>query len=131
LALMSKGQFSEAQGELALEPMEVWALLGSVMVHHSLGQQTESDAALQELIDKYEREWAYNIAYTLAWRGDTDLAFSWLDKAVEYRDPGLSEIASEILFTNLYDDPRWLPFLESIGRSPEQLAAIEFKVTLL
>jgi hypothetical protein len=33
-------------------------------------------------------------------------------------------------FTNIHDDPRWLPFLESIGMSPEQLAAIEFKVTL-
>ena len=31
---------------------------------------------------------------------------------------------------NIHDDPRWLPFLESIGRSPEQLAAIEFNVTL-
>jgi len=27
-------------------------------------------------------------------------------------------------------DPRWLPFLESIDKSPEQLAAIEFEVTL-
>ena len=34
------------------------------------------------------------------------------------------------LFANLSDDPRWLPFLESIGRSPTQLDAIEFKVTL-
>ncbi len=28
------------------------------------------------------------------------------------------------------NDPRWLPFLESIGKFPEQQAAIEFKVTL-
>jgi hypothetical protein len=27
-------------------------------------------------------------------------------------------------------DPRWLPFLRKIGRAPEQLAKIEFKVTL-
>jgi len=26
------------------------------------------------------------------------------------------------------DDPRWSPFLENIGRSPEQLAAIKFEV---
>ncbi len=31
---------------------------------------------------------------------------------------------------NIQFDPHWLPFLESIGKSPEQLAAIEFKVTL-
>ena len=73
---------------------------------------------------------AYNIAYSLAFRGEADQAFVWLEKAVGYHDPGLSEIAGEPLFANLYDDPRWLPFLESIGMSPEQLAAIEFNVTL-
>ena len=51
-------------------------------------------------------------------------------QAVEYNDPGLSEIAVENLFASIDGDPRWLPFLESIGRSPEQLAAIEFNVTL-
>jgi hypothetical protein len=34
------------------------------------------------------------------------------------------------MFSNLYEDPRWLPFLERIGRSPAQLAAIEFEVKL-
>jgi hypothetical protein len=42
----------------------------------------------------------------------------------------LSEIPTQILFTNIHDDPRWLPFLESIGKSPAQLDAIKFKVTL-
>ncbi len=36
----------------------------------------------------------------------------------------------ETLFANIHSDPRWLAFLESIGKSPEQLAAIEFNVTL-
>ena len=49
---------------------------------------------------------------------------------VEYDDPSLYEIVSTPLFDNLHSDPRWLPFLESIGKSPEQLAAIEFDVAL-
>ena len=53
-----------------------------------------------------------------------------MDKAVEYADPGRAVIDGQPEFGNLYDDPRWLPFLASIGKSPEQLAAIEFKVTL-
>jgi hypothetical protein len=40
------------------------------------------------------------------------------------------EIPVDPLFSNIHDNPRWLPFLESIGKSPEQLAAVEFKVTL-
>ncbi len=101
------------------------------MAYHALGRAADSDDALAELIEKYEEGSAYNIAYVLAFRGEADRAFEWLDKAVEYNDPGLVDIfASDILFANLHDDPRWLPFLESIGRSPEQLAAIEFNVTL-
>ena len=73
---------------------------------------------------------SYNIAYILACRGEADCAFEWLDKAVEYKDGGLSGIVTEPLFVNIHDDPRSLPFLEIIGKSPEQLAAIEFKVTL-
>ena len=65
------------------------------MAYHALGKQAESDAALAELIAKYERSWAYNIAYVLAFRGEADRAFEWLDKAVAYNDPGLSEIAVE------------------------------------
>jgi hypothetical protein len=66
----------------------------------------------------------------LAFRGEADRAFAWLDKAVRYNDTGLTQVVSQLEFTNIHDDPRWLPFLESIGMSPEQLEAIEFKVTL-
>ena len=66
----------------------------------------------------------------LAFRGEADRAFEWLDKAVAYHDPGLAEIAVEPLFANLHEDPRWLPFLRKIGKAPEQLAAIKFDVKL-
>ena len=66
----------------------------------------------------------------LAFRGEADRAFEWLDKAVQYNDPGLSLIAVDNLFARIHDDLRWLPFLENVGKSPEQLAAIEFDVTL-
>ena len=95
-----------------------------------MGQAVASDAALAELIDNYEHFAAYNIAYILAFRGEADRAFAWLDKAVLYNDTGLAHIANQLEFTNIHDDPRWLPFLESIGMAPEQLAAIEFNVTL-
>ena len=59
---------------------------------HALGKRSGSDAALAELIRKYEREMACNIAYVLAFRGEADRAFEWLDKAVAYHDGGLAEI---------------------------------------
>ncbi len=53
-----------------------------------------------------------------------------VDKAVEAHNPGLSEIVGESLFDKIHSDPRWLPFLRSIGNAPEQFAPIKFKVTL-
>ena len=94
-----------------------------------MGQAAESDAALAELIERHE-DWAYQIARVLAFRGEADRAFEWLDRAVQYNTMGLWNIAVDILFANIHGDPRWFPFLESIGMSPEQLAAIEFEVAL-
>jgi TolB-like protein/lipoprotein NlpI/tRNA A-37 threonylcarbamoyl transferase component Bud32 len=130
VALLLKGEPEAALAAIQQESSEVWRLIGLVMAHHALGQAAESDTALEEVIKKYEQGWAYNIAYVLAFRGEADLAFEWLEKAVEYHDPGLSVIEGHGLLANIHDDPRWLPFLESIGKSPEQLAAIEFEVRL-
>jgi tetratricopeptide (TPR) repeat protein len=112
------------------EPDEGHRLEGLVMAYYALGQAAESDAALTELIEKYEQQWSSYIAAVLAYRGEADRAFAWLDKAVQYNDWHLTLIAVEPRFANIYDDPRWLPFLERIGMSPAQLAAIEFNVTL-
>ena len=65
------------------------------MACHTLGRTAESDDALAELIESFEQDAAYNIAYVFAFRGEADAAFEWLDKAVHYNDPGLAEIANE------------------------------------
>jgi hypothetical protein len=57
-------------------------------------------------------------------------AFELLDKAVEYRDSGLSEIVVWNLFDKIHSDPRWLPFLRKIGKTPDRLAKVEFHVPL-
>ena len=82
------------------------------------------------MIAKFEKDWAYNIAQVYAFRGDSDKAFEWLDKAVQHRDPGLSDIVAENLFDKIHSDARWLSFLRKVGLAPEQLARIHFKVTL-
>ena len=90
----------------------------------------DANDVLGELIEKYGQEWAYHIAMLLAYRGEADRAFDWLDKAVQQKANSLTYVTVEPLFTNIHGDPRWLPFLESIGMSPSQLEAIEFRVTL-
>ena len=128
--MLSKGENEAALKAIQQEPYEDFRLSSLVMAYHALGQAAESDAALTELISKHEQHYPVYIASVLAYRGEADRAFAWLDKAVAYGDPGLSSIAGGTEFSNLYEDPRWLPFLERIGRSPAQLAAIEFEVKL-
>ena len=106
----------------------MWRTIDLPMAWHALGKKAESDAALAELIRKYEKDSAYNIAYVLAYRGEADRTFEWLDKAVAYHDSGLSEIVGNPLFANFHNDPRWGPFLRKIGKAPEQLDAIKFDV---
>jgi TolB-like protein/Flp pilus assembly protein TadD len=130
VALLAKNEPEAALAEMREEPWRAYRLFGLSMAYHALGQTADSDAALADLIERYEQVSAYNIAYVLAFRGEVDLAFEWLDKAVKFKDSGLSSIPVENLFANIHADPRWLPFLESIGKSPQQLDAIEFKVTL-
>ena len=64
----------------------------------------------------------------MAFRGEQDRAFGWLDKAVASRDSGLSQVTQDPMFGRIHADPRWLPFLRKIGKAPEQLAAIRFDV---
>jgi TolB-like protein/Flp pilus assembly protein TadD len=129
-ALLLKGDAQGALAEIGQETLDVFKMIGLPMAYHALGRKADSDAALAALIAKYEKDSPYNIAYVYAFRGEADLAFAWLDKTIEYGDPGLSEIVTENLFDNIRNDSRWLPFLRKLGKAPEQLAKIEFKVTL-
>ena len=130
LALLEDGKKDAALTAVLKEPEEVFRLIDLPIVYHALSRHAESDAILAKLIAKYEKEAPYNIAYVLAYRGEIDRAFVWLDKTQEYKDPGLTDIANTTLFQNLKQDPRWLPLLRKLDRSPEQLEKIPFNVAL-
>ena len=128
--MLLKGNAPAALAEIEQEKSEIWRLVGLPMAYYALGRKAESDAALATLIAKLEKDASYNIASIYAFRGEADKAFEWLDKAVQYQDPGVSQIVSDNLFDHIHSDPRWLPFLRKLGLAPEQLAKIQFKVTL-
>ena len=126
--LLLKGDVKAALAEIQQEPEEGWRLAGLSMAYHALGRRAESDTALNELIGKYEQTMSYNIAYVLAYRGEPDRAFEWLERAVKYRDTAVGAMPFDPLLESLHSDPRWLPLLRRLGKTPEQLAAIKFDV---
>jgi TolB-like protein/Tfp pilus assembly protein PilF/predicted Ser/Thr protein kinase len=130
MALLGKGDAVGALHEIEAEPVELARMTGLTLAYHALGRKADSDAALAALIVAHGDHQAAAIASLYAYRGEADRAFEWLDKAVATQDPGLSTITSGFMFTRLQGDPRWLPLLRKLGKAPEQLAAIEFKVAV-
>jgi TolB-like protein/Tfp pilus assembly protein PilF len=102
---------------------------GQALALYALGRQEEHQARLEELITRWGEQRPLTVAYVHAYTGDADAAFLWLEKSVAEGEVGRFE-PDNPLFDSLRDDPRWLPLLASIGKSPEQLDAIEFEVTL-
>jgi TolB-like protein len=128
VAMLLKGDANGALAEFKQESVEVFRMIGLPMAYFALGRKAESDAALAEFMAKYGKGSDYNIAGIHAFRGEADIAFEWLEKERE-NGGTFVEIVVDPLFANLYNDPRWIPFLRRIGKAPEQLAKISFKVT--
>ena len=126
VAMLRKGENKAALAAMLEEPEEGYRLTGLALAYHALGQGSASDAALAELIKEHEKSWSSTIAKVYAFRGETDRAFEWLNKAVAYHDAAVVQFPIDPFLSNLHNDPRWLPFLRKIGKTPEQLAAIKF-----
>jgi TolB-like protein/cytochrome c-type biogenesis protein CcmH/NrfG len=129
-ALIAINEPDAALAAIEFEESALWRRMALPFIYHAQGKTAEAEAALADLIANNAHDSAYNIAYNLAFLGNADGAFAWLGKAVEINDPGLQDIPLEPMFANVHADSRWLPFLESIGKSPAQLSAVEFNVTL-
>jgi adenylate cyclase len=126
VSLLLKGDATAALAEIEQEKIEGFRTIGLPMAYCALGRKADADAAFKTLIVNAEKDTPYNIAYVYAFCGNADKAFEWLDKSVA--NGGAPEILMENLFDKIHSDPRWLPFLRKIGKAPEQLAKIEFKV---
>lgn len=130
IAQLLAGDAAESMAAMQREPLAVLQLLGKVLASHALGEFDVANQLQAELIEQHEQEAAYNIAYVMAYRGQIDSAFEFLQQAVSNEDPGLADVVTEPLFANLHRDPRWLPFLNSIGKAPTQLDGIAFAIPL-
>jgi TolB-like protein len=106
------------------------SLQGIAVAMHDLGHHTEFEATFSELREKFGSELPGEVAYVYAWIGDADAAFEWLDKEFRVNRFALSRTVRYPAFSGLHDDPRWPALLHDLGMSSEQLAAIDFKLTL-
>jgi TolB-like protein/Flp pilus assembly protein TadD len=107
--LQGKGQEArEAFRKVDEEPIR---LSGIAMAEHTLGHVKKSQQALDELIAKEAQNAAYEIAEVFAWRGESNKAFEWLERAYKQREGALSQIKTDPILKSLHTDPRYKAFL--------------------
>jgi TolB-like protein/Tfp pilus assembly protein PilF len=104
----------DALAEMEREKDPAWRLQGLALAYHAMGRNKEADAALKEFIDKYHADAAFQVAEVYAFRGDSDRAFEWLERAYAQRDTGCAEMKRDPMLKSLEHDPRYKVFLEKM-----------------
>jgi eukaryotic-like serine/threonine-protein kinase len=92
-------------------------LYGLALVYWRLGQKAASDEALAHFEKNNEPTGPvpYWIARVHAYRGETDAAFEWLDRAYVARSAGMVGIEVDPLLRGLRGDPRFDAMLHKLG----------------
>ncbi len=118
-----EGALEQFELETGEDPYQ-W--MGFAVAYHDLGRYQESEQAFADLINHVGEIWPYGLARAYGWTGNADQAFFWLEKTRAIEPLHLGGVERNPLFQKLHSDPRWLPFLRSVGRAPEQIPDVEF-----
>jgi len=112
---LARSRPDAALQEIEQERAPLWRRFGLALAYHALSRNKEADAALAELLEKNQLDGAYQIAVAYAFRGETDRAFEWLERAYAQRDTGLASVkADPFLRKGLEHDPRYKAFLKKM-----------------
>jgi tetratricopeptide (TPR) repeat protein len=128
VALLFKGEPEAALEEFGKESDMSYRLKGQSMALHDLGRENEFRDNLQQLIERVGDLWPSEVAHVYAYIDDVDAAFQWLQTSVADETGGF--IPQSPFLASLSNDSRWLPLLEEMDKTPAQLEAIEFEITL-
>jgi TolB-like protein len=111
--LLVRNRPEAALAEMLKEAQDASRLGGSAMAYFAMGRKADSDAALAQMI-KSQANHPFFISSVYAFRGETDEALKWLDRAYAQKDPALLLLKSELMFDNLEGDPRYKAFLRKM-----------------
>jgi len=116
MSLFWQGNVEAAWEEIQQEPLDWMRWTGSSVILHRLGRIEEAEANFANLSADEEQEFAtIQRADTYAQWGNLDMAFRNLDLAVEYGDPGLSQLHVDPFLDPIRDDPRYIEMVRSLG----------------
>ena len=117
---MLRGEMDEARkalvrhAELRDQP-DYWRLFADAVTEPAESRTAASAAAAAEFEKRFGTESPTDCARIRAWRGETDGAFAWLDRAFAAHDPLLSGLKGDPALHSLRTDPRWNILLRKVG----------------
>lgn len=126
LLCRDKGKYNEAVLWMKQEENSFLRLLLKCGIYHAMGKKAEALELLEQIKDYPENEdWQmymvtdaehnYEIACLYAFMGDTDNAFTYLDKAFEHLIIWPERIFTSPEFKKIQGDHRWEAFLIRLG----------------
>ena len=77
------------------------------MIYHSLNRTKEANTSLKKFISAYGDYPNFDVAEIYAWRGESDMAFEWIEKALEIDIYLFNELELQPFLKVLHTDSRW------------------------
>jgi len=115
LVLLARGSIDAALAEMNKEPIDEGKQQGLAMVYFALGKKAESDTALAQLLKENVDEFAFMVAEVYAYRGQSDEAMYWLERAYSQKDCILHYVKGDWPLRKLEGDPRYKAFLKKMN----------------
>jgi TolB-like protein len=115
LILLARGDRGAALQAMQQEATDDGQQQGLAIAYFALGRKAESNAVLASMIKERADGNAVGIADVYAFRGQSDEAMHWLERAYAQKDSELYFIKSEAELQSLREDPRFKAFLKKMN----------------
>ncbi len=109
-----RGNPAAALVEIERERDPLWRPFGLALAYHASERELEAAAAFRQLMEKHGHYAAFQVAEVHAFRGESDQAFAWLERAYSQRDGGLIGVKGDPLLRSLEPDARYAAFLKKM-----------------
>jgi Flp pilus assembly protein TadD len=88
---------------------------GLAIVYYALGRKADADAALAGMLKEQADGNASGIAEVYAFRGHSDEAMRWLERAYAQKDPSLYYVKADPQLNSIAADPRFKALLRKMN----------------